>query len=169
MGTPQVFAVPRRFDLATVLVAMTGFALLFTVLIAVFKSPPAFLAAMAILFAMVAVGQALAIRTENPREASVAAGAMFGIAVALYQVYQYGPHYMLSVLFAPVWGGCCGYLAGTLVGSVFLISHHLRGALTADRWLRWLQRRPSDPSEVAWSDEPPAANRTTCDKPPHGD
>lgn len=49
-------------------------------------------------------------------------------------------------------GAFAGYVVGTLVGGVFLVSYHLRAALTAERWLRWLQARGQSQQENPWSD-----------------
>jgi hypothetical protein len=128
--TPDIFSVARRFDMATVLVAMLGYSLLFGGML-MLDAWPSLIALFGAFFAFVAVGQAFAIRSGRPREASIIAGAIFWFFVACGLLTQapLDPCMFVSAMFtATVAGPIAGYLAGTLVGGVFLISHYLREA-----------------------------------------
>jgi hypothetical protein len=84
MDKPDIFSVPRRFDMATILVAMTGAVVLFTALLLLnpaLKLSPAAMGAIGGMFVVVALGQAIAIRWKNPRLASVIAGGIYWLVV----------------------------------------------------------------------------------------
>lgn len=118
MDAPDVFAVPRRFDLATVLVAMTGFALLFTGLL-LLDATPGVLAGAAALFTLVAVAQAIAIRWEKPREASIVAGMVFFASLAMLPVVAYGPIFLAELVVSPLWGRLPATLSGRWSAAYF--------------------------------------------------
>lgn len=138
VAAPDLFSVPRRFDLATVLVAMLGFAILFAVMRWLDMTPSA-MALIGGLFTVVAFGQWIAASRGRPREASIVAAMVFVFAGYLLEfVINRGgleftliPRMILFSLRAMLLGVPSGYLVGTLVGGVFLVSHHLRehGAL----------------------------------------
>lgn len=130
---PDVFSVSRRFDMATILVAMVGYSILFGGLRLILQIIPDLsswaIGTFGMFFAVVAIGQAVAIRWNNPRAASVIAGTIFWLVVVIVTgVLDRPPSYWLcGLLFTSlVIGPIAGYLAGTLVGGVFLISHYLR-------------------------------------------
>ena len=127
---PDIFSVSRRFDIATVLVAMFGYAVLFAGLRLIPDFPPAAMGLIGAFFAVIAVGQAVAIRWNSPRAASIVAGAVFWLAVYFIASATYldGCAACGLLMAALIFGPITGYLAGTLVGGVFLISHHLREA-----------------------------------------
>jgi hypothetical protein len=127
---PDVFSVSRRFDMATVLVAMLGYSLLFGGM-RMLDAPPVMIAVFGAFFAFIAIGQAVAISSGRPREASIIAGAIFwflGVAVVVASDLPFlNPCAILGMLiFATMAGPITGYLAGALVGGVFLVSHYLR-------------------------------------------
>jgi hypothetical protein len=128
--TPDIFSVSRRFDIATVLVAMFGYAVLFAGLRLIPGFPPAAMGLIGAFFAVIAVGQAVAIRWNSPRAASIIAGAVFWLAIVIIASAAYldGCAACGLLMGALIFGPITGYLAGTLVGGVFLISHHLREA-----------------------------------------
>lgn len=116
--------------MATVLVAMLGYSLLFGGML-MLNAWPSLIALFGAFFAFVAVGQAFAIRSGRPREASIIAGTIYWFSVACVMLIQapLDPCTFVSAVFiAAVAGPIAGYLAGTLVGGVFLISHYLREA-----------------------------------------
>ena len=134
--TPDVFSVSRRFDLATILVAMLAYALLFAGM-RLLRAWPSVIGVVGLFFTVVAAGQAVAIRWNNPRAASVVAGTLFWIAFAIVVAVAYGFGSSCEIAAALVilimLGPILGYLAGALVGSVFLISHYLRETQTFRR------------------------------------
>ncbi len=118
--------------MATVLVAMLGYSLLFAGML-LLDATPVLIGVFGAFFAFVAVGQALAIRSGKPREASIIAGAVFWVFVAIAMPLNDGIGldpcaYVAGILAAVIAGPISGYLAGTLVGGVFLVSHYLREA-----------------------------------------
>src|SRR5687768_3346239 len=134
---PELFSVPRRFDLATILVATTAAAVMFAAMSLANFSATSF-GLVAGLFAIVAVGQALgqAFGTKRPRLASILAAicywTAFGAVVTLWtERGQREP--LLAILCwgvgAVVYGVITGYIVGVLVAGVFLASHRLRGVL----------------------------------------
>lgn len=153
--------------MATVLVAMLGYALLFTglrLLSEVAHFPPAAIGVVGIFFAFVAVGQAVAIPWNSPRTASAVAGVVFWSASAVIAVLSgsEGPCDACAMLVtAAVFGPLTGYLAGALVGGVFLVSHHLReadvfrrvgGREEADAASPWRDPAAGEPGETATTD-----------------
>ena len=153
---PDVFSVSRRFDMATVLVAMLGYSLLFGAM-RMLDAPPMMIAVFGGFFAFIAIGQAVAISTGGPREASIVAGTIFwlvGVAVAVVRLGFPGPCEVLGMLiFATMAGPITGYLAGALVGGVFLVSHYLR---EADLLRRRVPQSGSD-DDSPWGPLPPPA------------
>jgi hypothetical protein len=132
-STPHIFSVSRRFDMATILVAMFGYAILFGALGFIPEISTYLIGLFGLFFAVVAVAQAVTIDWGNPRGVSIFAGGMFWFLFAVIQVmddnFPLSPCTLLAALLtATVFGPIAGYLAGTLVGGVFLISHYLREA-----------------------------------------
>jgi hypothetical protein len=131
MAAPDIFSVPRRFDMATLLVAMTGFSLLFTGMYLIeplIQVGPLGMAIMAGLFVAVTMGQAVVIDGGDPRIASIIAGGLYWFAVAIF-LGVLTQHSRLDACFLAaivIFGPVAGYLAGTLVGGVFLIAFYLR-------------------------------------------
>jgi hypothetical protein len=129
---PDVFSVSRRFDMATVLVAMLGYSLLFGGML-MLDATPALIAIFGVFFAFIAIGQAVAINYGRPREASIIAGSIFWFVGAIIVLssdnYPASSCAVLGALIsAMIAGPISGYLAGALVGGVFLVSHYLREA-----------------------------------------
>lgn len=157
MEKPDVFSVPRRFDLATVLVAMSAFAILFAGLL-LLDARPSMLAIIGGFIATVGLGQGLAAKWNRPRAASMIAGALFWLLFFAFAMTMASPHagwpcaLVGMVISAVTWGTVTGYLAGALVGGVFLVSHYLR---------EWLGRSERDfiaeqpKSESPWEEKHP--------------
>jgi hypothetical protein len=127
---PKVYSAPRRFDLATIFVVMSAYAVLFAVMAAL-KLPPAVSMMTAGFIAVVGVGQALLFRGLKPRTASLLVGAaIYCIATLGYYVF-YPRMYpasalILMLVYGLFSGGVIGYVAGTLVGGVFLVADFVR-------------------------------------------
>lgn len=155
MEKPDVFSVPRRFDLATVLVAMSAFAALFSGLLLLDAQPEVLAICGGYLFA-VAAGQGIAAKWNRPRTASMLVGILLSFAIGMLQVltWRHGglwPIQVIGMAFSSViWGGLTGYLAGALVGGVFLVSHYLREWLMAGKRTA-VAERPE--SESPWEEE----------------
>jgi hypothetical protein len=121
MAAPNIFSVPRRFDMATLLVAMTGFSLLFSGMYLIeplTQAGPLGMAVMAGLFVAVTMGQAVVIDGGDPRIASIIAGGLYWFAVAIF-LGVLTQHSRLDACFLAaivIFGPVAGYLAGTLVG-----------------------------------------------------
>jgi len=155
MSAPDVFSVPRRFDLFTVLVATTGFALLFTGL-RLLDYPPEYLGIAGGLFAAVALAQAV-LQDMSPRGASFVGAVVFWFLLFIYWAVadlfshdsrsMFGQNFVMAFLVGPLLGLLTGYFVGTLAAGVFLVSHHLRS-----RWMR--PPSPSGTADSPWYEPP---------------
>lgn len=157
MEKPDVFSVPRRFDLVTVLVAMSCFAALFAGL-RMMDARPELLAIFGGYLIAVAIGQGIAARWNRPRTASVLVGIVLAFGFGIWEMYAWRrgwnrPGQLMEVgIWAVMWGSFIGYLAGTLVGGIFLVSHYLR------EWTGLGKRRSTAQqaeSESPWEEKHP--------------
>jgi hypothetical protein len=170
MAAPDLFSVPRRFDLFTVLVATAAYAILFTAL-RMLDVPASGLGWAGGLFATVAVGQAISEGRASPRKASIVAAMVFWLVffAALVLTSNSASPGRLSalILFAffsiATYGLVTGYLVGVLVAGVFLVSYHLRAYFTGERASQESTASHEEPSP--W-DEP---TDVTASFPPPGD
>lgn len=134
--THEIFSVPRRFDLSTLFVVSTAFGILFAILghCGVTDSMKLF-----ICFYINVVGfcQASLFGGRAPRASSVISGAII-LSAFLSLVWFYDKLLLAVFMFVLncSWAALVGYVNGTLVGSVFLITHWLRIFLT-----HYLERR----------------------------
>lgn len=159
MAKPDVFSVPRRFDLATVLVAMSAFAALFAGLL-LLDASPIILAFLGGFLALVAAAQWIGSKWNRPRTASIVAGVLiYWVAGAARMFFMPMPSRMelpeliaTLLVSAAISGGIAGYLGGAMVGGVFLVSHYVR---------EWLGRGERDlvaerpESESPWEEKHP--------------
>ena len=158
VAKPNVFSVPRRFDLAAVLVAMSAFAILFAGLL-LLDASPAVLALLGGFLAIVAAAQWIGSKWNRPRTASIIAGVLVYWVVHIAGAYFSPPPRMgwpqavAVMLFSGTLSGIiAAYLGGALVGGVFLVSHYLR---------EWLGRGERDPvaaqprCESPWEEKHP--------------
>jgi hypothetical protein len=130
---PEVFRVPRRYDLATLLAVTMAYACLFGVLRIVME--PGAVIWIAGFLTTVGISQAILFGGRCPRAASVLAGMgfmaatiAFVVMIEFQQVVQTDERLLLlSIVFKFVLlGAMLGYFGGVLVAGVFLIAHHLR-------------------------------------------
>ncbi len=144
---PKVYSTPRRFDLATMFVVTTAYALLFAAMAALQFTPTASILTAAFI-TLVGIGQSVLFGGLRPRTASIAVGtASFCVLMGGSLLFA-GRMYFFAVVSGIIYGPVLGYIAGVMVGGVFLIADKLR---------RLLHRRPvsADPAEVA--DDNPVA------------
>jgi hypothetical protein len=132
--TSELYSAPRRFDLATIFVVTAAYSLLFGIMTALGASP-----VLKIMFGglvtIVAVAQALFLKVANPRGVSIVAGAVAHTAISLL-IWFAEPIWFLNsrllsffLLVAAngiIGGSVMGYLAGVMVGGVFLVAAKLR-------------------------------------------
>jgi hypothetical protein len=131
---PQVFGVPRRYDLATLMAVTLAYACLFGVLRAL-NAPPVTTIWTAGFLTVVGAAQALVFGGKRPREASNLAGIGFMLAVMLmvrglprsWEDVFIAPILFLGAIVLP--GFVLGYAGGVLVAGVFLVAHYLRSGL----------------------------------------
>jgi len=126
----RVFSAPRKFDLSTVIVVTTVYAVGFAALRAV-GFPAVGVFVLAAFFTSVALGQAVLFGAKHPRMASTVVGSAF-VAIAVTIGTLADPDAVTiqedpSILFiAAFWGVLFGYVGGVLVGSVFMVAHGVR-------------------------------------------
>lgn len=136
-----VYSAPRRFDLATIFVVTSAYAILFGGFSAL-GAWPIVSVAIGGFVTLVGIGQAVLFRGEKPRSASSLVGVILlvitfiGIWIAIPRLY---PTWVLLTMTGIAVGGgfILGYCAGALVGGVFLAADLLRG--------RFWRRSPAAP------------------------
>jgi hypothetical protein len=126
---PQV-GVPRRFGIATILILMAVFAVLFGVL-RMLDVPPAVFIGISVFVGGVAACQAILFKGKDPRAASMIAGAVifYVIMLIVCLTNDFGPRDFTrdmtlsfrGTLITLVIGGFLGYLVGGLMAAVFLV------------------------------------------------
>jgi putative addiction module component (TIGR02574 family) len=126
----RIYSAPRRFDLATIFAVTTAYSLLFAALSAI-HVPTTAIAIAAGFITLVGIGQALLFGGQKPRLASALVGVLcYSIAATGY--WLMGPPMMPeplllgALVYALFVGAVSGYVAGVLVGSVFLVADKLR-------------------------------------------
>jgi hypothetical protein len=128
-GGPELYSAPRRFDLATIFVVTAAYSLLFTGLTLLDFHPSAMIT-IGGMITFVGVGQAVLVDLFNPRAGSIVAGVAFSMCASLFWgVYYDSPLWafpMIAIFYGLIGGTIFGYLAGVLVGGVFLVADALR-------------------------------------------
>lgn len=132
---PKVYSAPRRFDLTTILVVTAGYAVLFGSLKMLFNALGE-TAGVAIVVGgfvtAVGIGQAMLFRGRKPRTASIMVGAVLCsiimVGMMLWSNPRRLPGSMLPfiLVYGAIGGIIYGYLAGVLVGGVFLVADLFR-------------------------------------------
>ena len=127
-GRPQV-GVPRRFSIGTLMILVTAFAVLFS-LMKTLDVHPAIFVWVSVFVAGVAACQVLLFQGKNPRKASFVGGYIVGgvigvgTAVVAGFVEQSAGTFVEALvfwfLFVALLGGPFGYLAGCVVAGIFL-------------------------------------------------
>jgi hypothetical protein len=131
----KVYSAPRRFDLATIFVVTTAYCLLFASLSAL-NWPGIVSLIVGGFITLVGIGQAVLYGGTRPRKASIVVGiGLCGIGSATPLLFQtgrvYPDGYLLGMflyvaIVGTTSGAILGYLAGTLVGGIFLITDYVR-------------------------------------------
>jgi hypothetical protein len=130
-GGERIYSVPRRYDLATLFAVTLAYALLFGALRAKHAEPGMMCAAGAFV-TCVGLGQALLFKGLAPRRASILVGSILlgtvPLIVSLTSGYRDVEWVAVVCMetFLLLCGGCLGYVAGVLIGGVFLLVDHIQ-------------------------------------------
>jgi MFS family permease len=125
----EQFGVPRRFGIGTILIVMGAASVLLAFLVAC-GVPAPFVFHLVGFLALIAFAQAILYRGKNPRRASIVAGAIVCpvyaitasiILMALTDDLNGRIDIPIYAIFVSVLGSLFGYLAGGVVGGIFLI------------------------------------------------
>ena len=129
---PKVYSAPRKFDLATILTVTFAYAMLFgaLTLAAGGRRDAAFMmiAWNGGFITLVGLAQPILFGGKRPREASQITGGVAAIVIAFLLPDSTG---FCALPFFLLFGVLLGYLAGALVGGVFLVADAVRGAITS--------------------------------------
>ncbi len=129
IGSAEPARVPRRFGVGTLLLFTTMVALLFGLTQAA-GVPPVVPISLAVFFTLVGLGQMLLFGGKKPRLASFLVGGVACcapvLAGAVADVVASGGFQLIelmvpALLFAFLFGGVMGYVAGCLLAGVFLL------------------------------------------------
>ncbi len=128
----DIYSAPRRFDLATIMTVTLAYALMFGFM-RYLQTPPMLAFFIGSFITIVGASQALMFGGEDPRKASMITGGVLMPLIFLGFLVVGGFHLASAIcgLIAwPIAGVVCGYLAGALVGGVFLITDYVRRGMT---------------------------------------
>lgn len=126
----RIYSAPRRFDLSSIFAVTTAYAILFGCMRGLdFGTASSLLVAAFI--ALVGIGQAVLFGGRQPRKASIVVGAVaLTLGTISAGLFVPGANRIgflpIMAVFSFFWGSICGYLAGVLVGGVFLIADAIR-------------------------------------------
>jgi hypothetical protein len=130
----KIYSVPRRFDLATIFVVTLAYSLLFGAMKAL-NFPPIASAIVAGFISIVGAAQAFLFGGKQPRTASIISGALiYSLAIAASWIasrpFYATPALLIPASFVIAGGAMLGYLAGVIIGGVFLVADKLRNRLS---------------------------------------
>jgi hypothetical protein len=132
---PKVYSAPRRFDISTLMVVTAGYAILFAVLnlLSSASNQAAGISVLVGVFVtLVGVGQATLFGGHRPRTASILVGAILTALITVGSMKFISPRGTLGMMlpfvlaYGAISGIIYGYLAGVLVGGVFLVADVIR-------------------------------------------
>lgn len=132
----KIYSAPRRFDLSTILAVTAAYSVGLAMLRG-FDTPPPVMLYFAIFITIVGVAQAMLFGGNKPRLASVLTGIVISFLGILFVPHigrfhsatvgdLIGFAFLVSISLGPLFG----YLAGGLVGGVFLVADKLRDHLS---------------------------------------
>lgn len=130
-----LYSVPRRFDIATLLVVSLAYSLLFT-LLRLLDAPTQVFVFIGMLTVVIGIAQAMFPYGNGPRRASMVAGAAYCGVLSLVGGFLsggFGPG-SCGVLGSLILGAPLGYLMGAIEAGVFLVADKVRR--------RWFPERP---------------------------
>jgi hypothetical protein len=132
-----IYSVPRKVDLATLLVITVFYACLFALMNLLRVDFWSFLA-IGGFFSFIGISQAILLKGESPRTASMVAGAVYLAAIFFFSGAGFDKSRNLILRIAlflstPTLGGLLGYLGGSCVGGIFLIIDYVRTGLARFR------------------------------------
>jgi hypothetical protein len=138
-----IYSVPRKVDLATLLVITVFYACLFALMNLLRVDFWSFLA-IGGFFSFIGISQAILLKGESPRAASMVAGAIYLAAIFVFSGagFDKSLHPILRIalfLGTSIQGVLLGYLGGSCVGGIFLIIDYVRTGLA-----RFRGDRPAD-------------------------
>jgi hypothetical protein len=148
--TTKIYSAPRSFDLATIFVVTFAYSLLFAVM-SLASFPPMMSLAVGAFITVVGVCQAVLFGGRYPRAASYLSGAVLYVAATII-MSMLAPrgfrieYLVLGVPLSILFGAIFGYLAGVLVGGVFLVADLIRN------WFAHGATTPDDVDAVASAD-----------------
>jgi hypothetical protein len=122
---PKVYSTPRRFDLATMFVVTTAYALLFAAMAAL-QFPPMASILTAAFITLVGIGQSILFGGLRPRTASIVVGTASICVLMGGSLIFAGRMYFFALVSGIIYGPVLGYIAGVMVGGVFLVADKLR-------------------------------------------
>lgn len=140
----KIYSAPRRFDLATIFVVTFAYSMLFAVMSG-FTFPPTVSVIVGLFITLVGAGQALLFGGRKPRAASIITGAIACIPLTLTTIMLTrrgfrGDEMLVAIPLSGIFGAGLGYIAGVLVGGVFLFADSIR---------QWFDRRAEASQEEA--------------------
>jgi putative addiction module component (TIGR02574 family) len=127
----RLYSAPRRFDLATIFVVTLAYSLLFAFMSAM-QFPPGASLVVGGFITLVGAGQALLFGGNRPRTASIMTGAGLALVASVAFWVFVAPDFMRQQYFALMTlsyvfhGAILGYVAGVMVGGVFLVADAVR-------------------------------------------
>ena len=124
----RLYSVPRRFDLATIFVVTAAYSIFLGSLTAL-HAPTGFVILLAAFITVVGIGQALLFRGLKPRRASILGGlVIFGLLALAITYFGNLPRrfFVFLIVGYTLYGAMSGYVAGVIVGGVFLLADVLR-------------------------------------------
>jgi hypothetical protein len=128
--TVKIYSAPRCFDLATVFVVTFAYSIFFAFL-SVTGANPMVSVMLGGFITLIGVGQALLFGGKKPRAASIVTGATIMVVASIaWQIYdnrmRSDEFFVILLLSQTISGAISGYLAGVLVGGVFLVADAVR-------------------------------------------
>lgn len=126
---PKIYSAPRRFDLATMFVLMIVYSCLLGLFVGIGLPDVVTISTLGFL-TIVGLAQPVLFDGKSPRLASVVVGGLSLPMIFTLATLVYSPKASMGSLAAGICsiplGLCLGYVAGALVGGVFLVAQWVR-------------------------------------------